>query len=60
MEKWLARESRRATLRIEKFQKVIKQIDHKRFANPIHVIVSPSWDDKFMRFDLLKKNVGKF
>jgi len=55
MEKWLARESRRATLRIEKFVKVIKQIDHKRFANPIHVIVSPSWNDKFMRFDLLKK-----
>jgi len=55
MEKWLARESRRATLRIEKYVKVIKQIDHKRFANPIHVIVSPSWNDKFMRFDLLKK-----
>ena len=54
LEKWLARESRRATLRIEKFVKVIKQIDHKRFVNPIHVIVSPSWDDKFMRFDLLK------
>ena len=55
LEKWLARESRRATLRIEKYEKVIKQIDHKRFANPIHVIVSPSWNDKFMRFDLLKK-----
>ena len=55
LEKWLARESRRATLRIEKYQKVIKQIDHKRFVNPIHVIVSPSWKDKFMRFDLQKK-----
>jgi len=55
LEKWLARESRRATLRIEKYQKVIKQIDHKRFANPIHIIVSPKWKDKFMRYDLLKK-----
>jgi len=55
LEKWLARESRRATLRIEKYQKVIKQIGKTRFTNPIHVIVSPSWDDKFMRFDLLKK-----
>jgi len=55
LEKWLARESRRATLRIENYQKVIKQIGKTRFTNPIHVIVSPSWDDKFMRYDLLKK-----
>ena len=55
MEKWLARESRRATLRIEKYQKVLKQIGKTRFTNPIHVIVSPSWNDKFMRYDLLKK-----
>lgn len=55
MEKWLARESTRATLRIEKYQKVIKQIGKTRFTNPIHVIVSPSWNDKFMRYDLLKK-----
>jgi len=55
LEKWLARESRRATLRIENYQKVLKQIGKTRFTNPIHVIVSPSWKDKFMRFDLLKK-----
>jgi len=55
LEKWLARESRRATLRIENYQKVVKQIGKTRFTNPIHVIVSPSWDDKFMRYDLLKK-----
>nr|AIF06858.1 hypothetical protein [uncultured marine thaumarchaeote KM3_196_F10] len=55
MEKWLARESRRATLRIENYQKVITQEGKTRFTNPIHVIVSPSWKDKFMRFDLLKK-----
>jgi len=55
LEKWLARESRRATLRIENYQKVIKQIGKTRFTNPIHVIISPSWNDKFMRFDLLKK-----
>lgn len=55
LEKWLARESRRATLRIENYQKVLKQIGKTRFTNPIHVIVSPSWKDKFMRFDLEKK-----
>ena len=55
MEKWLARESRRATLRIENYQKVIKEIGKTRFTNPIHVIVSPSWKDKFVRYDLLKK-----
>jgi len=55
LEKWLARESRRATLRIENYQKVVKQLGKTRFTNPIHVIVSPSWKDKFMRFDLLKK-----
>ena len=60
LEKWLARESRRATLRIEKFQKVMEQIGKTRFTEPIHVIVSPSWDDKFMRFDLLKKNVENY
>jgi len=55
MEKWLARESRRATLRIENYQKVLKQIGKTRFTKPIHVIVSPPWKDKFMRFDLQKK-----
>jgi len=55
LEKWLARESRRATLRIENYQKVLKQIGKTRFTNPIHVIVSPSWKEKFMRFDLEKK-----
>lgn len=56
LEKWLARESKRATLRIENYQKVIKSNPAGfRFTNPIHVIVSPAWRDKFMRFDLLKK-----
>ena len=55
MEKWLARESRRATLRIENYQKILVQLGKTRFTNPIHIIVSPNWDDKFMRFDLLKK-----
>jgi len=26
----------------------------RKYLKPIHVIVSPSWNDKFMRFDLLK------
>ena len=39
----------------EEYQKVIKEIGKTRFTNPIHVIVSPSWKDKFMRYDLLKK-----
>nr|AIF11838.1 hypothetical protein [uncultured marine thaumarchaeote KM3_53_F08] len=55
MEKWLARESRRSTLRIEKYESVMKQLGKTRFNKPIHVIVSPSWNDKFMRYDLLKK-----
>ena len=59
LEKWLARESRRATLRIEKYESVMKQIGKTRFIKPIHVIVSPSWDDKFMRFDLLKTKCRK-
>ena len=45
LEKWLARESRRATLRIENYQKVLKQIGKTRFTNPIHVIVSPAWKE---------------
>ena len=55
LEKWLARESRRATLRIEKYQNLVTQMGKTRFTKPIHVIVSPSWKDKFIRFDLLKK-----
>lgn len=55
LEKWLARESRRSTLRIEKYETVMKQLGKTRYNKPIHVIVSPSWNDKFMRFDLLKK-----
>jgi len=51
LEKWLARESSRATRRIEKF-KDLKLSGRKK---PIHVIVSPPWKDKFMRYDILKK-----
>lgn len=61
LEKWLARESSRATQRIEKYIEVFKHLQfarspylQRKYLKPIHVIVSPSWKDKFMRFDLLK------
>ncbi len=65
LEKWLARESTRATRRIEKYAETWKRLNLKydrchifekrRSLKPIHVIISPSWKDKFMRFDLLKQ-----
>lgn len=54
LEKWLARESNRATRRIENYVNVCKTYRLGN-AKPIHVIVSPSWNDKFIRFDLLKE-----
>lgn len=61
LEKWLARESTRATRRIEKYSEFWKDMNTKhlferrKYLKPIHVIVSPPWKEKFMRFDLLKK-----
>jgi len=66
LEKWLARESHRATQRIENYIEVFKHLQfarqpkfQRRYLNPIHVIVSPSWNDKFIPFDQLKKKVRK-
>jgi hypothetical protein len=62
LEKWLARESSRATQRIENYIDVFKNLQfarspnlQRKYLNPIHVIVSPSWNDKFMSFDKLKQ-----
>jgi len=59
LEKWLARESTRSVKRIENYQEVIKSIGKTRFVNPIHIIVSPSWKDKFISYDLLKEKCRK-
>jgi len=66
LEKWLARESHRATARIENYIDFFKKVHIARSPNfqrkhlkPIHVVVSPSWNDKFMRFDLLKDKARK-
>jgi len=65
LEKWLARESTRATRRIEKYSEFWKKMNanhlfaQRKYLKPIHVIISPSWKDKFMRFDLLKKKARK-
>jgi len=66
LEKWLARESHRATKRIENYMQVFKNLQfareprfQRKYLRPIHVIVSPSWNDKFMRFDLLKIKARK-
>ncbi len=54
LRKWLARESNRATRRIENFIRV-KKSHGFREPKPIHVIVSPPWKEKFISFDVLKK-----
>jgi len=84
LEKWLARESHRATQRIENYIDVFKHLQfarnpdvfkmgkrgkltkslqlpsmQRKYLKPIHVVVSPSWNDKFMRFDLLKAKARK-
>jgi len=66
LEKWLARESHRATQRIENYIEVFKHLQfarhpkfQRKYLKPIHVIISPSWNDKFMRFDLLKAKARK-
>jgi len=66
LEKWLARESHRSTQRIENYIEVFKHLQfarspqlQRKYLNPIHVIVSPSWNDKFMSFDKLKEKARK-
>ena len=66
LEKWLARESSRATQRIENYVQVFKHLQfarspnlQRKYLNPIHVIVSPSWNDKFSSFDKLKEKARK-
>ena len=54
LRKWLARESNRATTRIENFM-VVKKSHGFREPQPIHIIVSPPWKEKFDSFDVLKK-----
>jgi len=62
----LARESHRATQRIENYIEVFKHLQfarspnlQRKYLNPIHVIVSPSWNDKFISFDKLKNKTRK-
>jgi len=66
LEKWLSRESHRATQRIENYIEVFKHLQfarspnlQRKYLNPIHVIVSPSWNDKFLSFDKLKNKARK-
>ena len=66
LEKWLARESHRATQRIENYIDVFKHLQfarshhlQRKYLKPIHVIVSPSWNDKFLSFDKLKNKARK-
>jgi len=54
LQKWLARESNRATRRVENYQRCRRKYGFSRI-KPIHVVVSPSWDDKFQRYDILKQ-----
>ncbi len=58
LEKWLARESNRATRRIENFIQVKVKYGFRE-PKPIHVIVSPPWNEKFSRFDVLKNRCRK-
>lgn len=51
--KWLPREANRVTQRIEKYF----ELPQNRNRKPIHVIVSPSWDDKFLSYDILKRRL---
>jgi len=56
LEKWLARESSRATRRIEKYQD-LAQRKGWRNCKPIHIVISPSWKDKELDFGELKDRV---
>ena len=52
--KWLSRESNRATRRVENYAECRKKHGFPR-VKPIHVILSPRWEDKFQRYDVLKE-----
>jgi len=54
--KWLARESNRATRRIENYSECRQKHGFPR-TKPIHIIISPRWEDKFQRYDVLKEQV---
>jgi len=62
----LSRESSRATQRIDNYVEVFKNLQfarspkfQRKYLKPIHVIVSPSWKDKFLPFDQLKDKARK-
>ena len=56
LEKWLARESSRATRRIEKYSHMFQKKGW-RYKNPTHIIFSPSWKDKELDYGELKQKV---
>jgi len=56
LEKWLARESNRATRRLEKYEDIFKRKGW-RYKSPIHIIISPSWKDKELDYGVLKQKV---
>jgi len=63
LEKWLARESSRATRRIEKYSEYWKEMNtchlfaQRKFLSPIHIVCSvPKWKYK-LRFDEMKKEM---
>jgi len=53
--KWLPRESNRVTARVERYFKIPEYSKRK----PIHVIISPSWKDKFLDYAELKLKCRK-
>jgi len=64
LEKWLARESSRATRRIERYQEVWKSMNgqsplfaRRKYLSPIHIVCSvPKWKYN-IRFDEMKKEM---
>jgi len=56
LEKWLARESNRATRRIEKYEDMFQKKGW-RYKSPIHIVISPSWKDKELDYGELKQKV---
>jgi len=53
--KWLPREANRVTTRVEKYFKLPEYSNRK----PIHVIISPSWEDKFLDYAVWKTKCRK-
>ena len=56
LEKWLARESSRVTRRLEKYEHLFQKKGW-RYRSPIHIVVSPSWNDKELDYGELKQKV---